>query len=101
MQVELPEYHRPDRNEPDPRLKEGVFCIIYGFKDPEVAYLNGLQCFIEQKITRTGNLLYPVNERWYLCAVWGIKEYLSLREDHLAVLDDSDALVVEKMISNR
>lgn len=93
---------RSDRNQPDQSLAAGKICIIYGFDVNSVHnYLNGLQCYLEEEIKRFGNIFYPVNERWFACSVYGQRFILNIREDHLTVVDDSDALVIEKLAIDR
>lgn len=94
---------RPDRNEPDSQVRGGQLCLIYGFTEDmgQAFLLNGLQCYVEEKITRSGNLFFPVNEAWYACSVYGQPRIINIREDHLTVLTDSDTLVIEMMTKDK
>lgn len=90
----LPEYHKPDRNEPDSRVKPDTICLTYGFKG-ELEHLNGKECLVFERVYRVGNEFLPVDEFWFECFLSGYPLAINIRSDHLTLLNDMDALAVE------
>jgi len=91
---------RPDRNQPDPRVRVGSICLLYGFdpKNPLTGQLNGRQCYVICR-SKTGadKLPYPADSLWFQCNIRGIPVPIDIPIEHLMLLDDSDQLVIEKM----
>uniref|UniRef100_A0AAU8GI02 Uncharacterized protein n=1 Tax=Salmonella phage vB_SEnST11_KE22 TaxID=3161173 RepID=A0AAU8GI02_9CAUD len=91
---------RPDRNEPDQRVRQDTICLIYGFspENPLTGQLNGRECYVIQR-SQLGpdRIPYGPDEVWFECHVRGVPVTLDLPIHHLMILDDSDRLVIEKL----
>lgn len=95
---------RPDRNEPDNRVRENTICLIYGFNpaNPLTSQLNGKECLVIQR-SKFGpdRLPYHPDEIWFECHVRGFPHSMDLPITHLTVLNDTDRLIIEKMVIDR
>lgn len=94
--IDTPQEGKPDRNEPDSRIGVGELCLIYGLPQP-FKNLNGREAIILGAVDNFMGNFYPPGEVWYECAVHGYPTIMNLRNDHLMLLTDSDALVIEKL----
>lgn len=95
---------RPDRNEPDHRVRKDTICLIYGFSpaNPLTRQLNGRECYvIEPSTYGPDRIPYPPGEKWFECQVRGMPVVMDLPVEHLMLLDDSDKLVIEKLFKDR
>ncbi|HDR2377141.1 TPA: hypothetical protein QCH88_004388 [Enterobacter asburiae] len=91
---------RPDRNEPDQRVRPDTICLLYGFspKNPLTFQLNGRVCYVLERSKMGPNRIpYPVDDIWFECHVRGMPTTMDIPIEHLTVLDDSDRLIIEKM----
>lgn len=95
---------RPDRNEPDSRVREDTICLLYGFSpnNPLTGQLNGKECFVIQR-SKFGpdRIPYPPDDIWFECHVRGMPVTIDIPLKHLMLLDDSDRLVIEKLSKHR
>lgn len=95
---------RPDRNEPDKRVKENSICLLYGFDpaNPVLRQFNGKECLVIQRSkVDSDRVPYSADEVWYECHVRGYPFSMDIRLDHLMIIDDSDHLIIEKMSKRR
>lgn len=99
--LRLEDSGRPDRNEPDQRIRKDTICLIYGFNpaNPLTSQLNGRECYvIDRSMFDSDRVPYHPDDAWFECQIRGMPVAMDIPIEHLMLLDDSDRLVIEKLL---
>lgn len=88
---------KPDRNQPDSRVRIDSVCLVYGFKDKPVDQLNGKEAYVVSKAIAGPNGYFSPEDVHFEVAIRGMPTVFVMSINNLMHLDDSDDLIIEKM----